>query len=100
TSKKLVTFLFFQKKFTMDNIAVNNKYFLMKEYLRHLLSQEIPKEAFLWLDEAVKSASFPENEILTFQAFSRIPSVTGKNKLKLSRTMLDEAREIRKGWDP
>lgn len=84
----------------MDNIAVNNKYFLMKEYLRHLLSQKISKEAILWLDEAAKSAASPENEIQTYQAFSRTPSVTGKNKLKFSRTMLDEAREIRKGWDP
>jgi hypothetical protein len=51
----------------------------MKKYLQELISEQISKEALQWLNECLAIARSPEGEIKTYQAFARIPSVTGKN---------------------
>lgn len=82
----------------MGNTAENS--FLVKEYLHQLLSRQLSKEALLWIDNSIKDSGDPENEMKTHQAFARIPTVTGKNKINFTDGLLEEASPLRKGWNP
>jgi len=82
----------------MGNTAENN--FLVKDYLRQLLSRQLSKEALLWIDNSIRNAGDPDNEMKTYQSFARIPMVTGKNRINFTDALLKEASGIRKGWNP
>jgi hypothetical protein len=72
----------------------------MKEYLYKILSGQLSKDAFSWMKEALKNAASTDGELKTYQAFARIPSVTGKLKINFTPQLLREADQLRSGWNP
>jgi hypothetical protein len=53
----------------------------MKKYLQELISEQLSKESLQWLDEHLVNAGSPEGEMKTYQAFAKIPSITGKTEI-------------------
>lgn len=72
----------------------------MKEYLYNLLSSQLSNQAMQSMDEYLLIAGSKDEELKTYQAFAKIPSVVGKEKVAFTAVSLQKAYELRKGWNP
>ncbi|MBX9852363.1 MAG: EboA domain-containing protein [Cytophagaceae bacterium] len=73
---------------------------LIKNYLLSVLSENISADACKWLEDKIKEIEATSDDLIIYQAFGRIPSITGKAKLNLSNTHLHQAGGIKAGWCP
>jgi hypothetical protein len=72
----------------------------VKKFLYQAITRQAPERAVAWLDKTLAQFSQAGTEKQFFLAFSSAPRFTGKESLQLTGNDLQEADQLRKGWQP
>lgn len=69
-------------------------------FLKQCLAKHAPHEALSWLDGKEKQIHEQKSDKLYFITFSEVPNHFGKTPVNYSKEELEQAKTIRKNWNP
>jgi hypothetical protein len=70
------------------------------ELLEHWLSRQLVGEAAAWLSDALDTIERDATDRTFYKLFGFVPRKLGKDDLQLSADDLQQATQVRPGWDP